>query len=201
MSQLRNRLLIFGLVAAISITALALAMSQYRPVDRSFPANVVFDQPGTYILPGGLTHFTVKLDAQGRLVTDVQYFRRQPYRLLRWPMWYHLEQHTRVVQTRPMAPAEVPPSSPVGWFACIDSHNTIWFFNPRDGGRYCERFYETANGTGTAVCGELGGWEGIPNVFLERLPDSALATYRQAQALVAPQTLPAPDVAPRASSP
>lgn len=83
------------------------------------------------------------------------------------------------------------------WMMCWDSVGQLWFFNPAMSPKYCTVYYVTPTGSGARTCGELGGWNGIPQEFLDKLPAEALNTYATAQAASAqlqnPSSKPTPE--------
>lgn len=77
-------------------------------------------------------------------------------------------------------------SLPANWIVtqpimCWDSKNRLWYYDPISNSQYCTRYEITESVNDTTTCHELGGWDGVPQAFLDRLPEMALKTYRQAQ--------------------
>lgn len=67
------------------------------------------------------------------------------------------------------------------WFMCFDSDDRLWTYVPEQDRHLCHCWYTTDKSSGTLTAGELGGWQGVPQSFLARLPESAKATYAKAQ--------------------
>lgn len=57
-----------------------------------------------------------------------------------------------------------------GWFACWDTQDRFWFYIPDGQHGRCYVASATPGSTGVGGPGEYGGWEGIPEAFLNRLP-------------------------------
>lgn len=67
------------------------------------------------------------------------------------------------------------------WFMCFDADDRLWVYLPDQNPRYCHCWYADKKGSGVRTAGELGGWQGIPEAFLARLPEPAKATYTMSQ--------------------
>lgn len=65
------------------------------------------------------------------------------------------------------------------WFVCWDSQNRLWAYVPELDHRRCNCFYANEEASGICRAGDLGGWEGIPPSFFNRLPEMAKETYRK----------------------
>jgi hypothetical protein len=63
------------------------------------------------------------------------------------------------------------------WFMCWDSNDKLWTYIPEQDHQYCRNWYANDKGSGCCLVGEFGGWQGIPDSFFERLPESVKATY------------------------
>lgn len=61
---------------------------------------------------------------------------------------------------------------------CWDATDRLWTYLPDEDQQYCRYWYTTDHGTGECRVGETGGWDGIPENFLARLPDKVKATYQ-----------------------
>jgi len=118
-------------------------------------ANLIFNQPGRYASPSGLQSVEIWVGDDGLL-------------------------HLRV-QDKNGSSAMSGFSPDSDWMMCWDKNDQLWFYNPDEGPTYCRAFYVGPNVRGSRTCGEGGGWEGIPEVFLNQLPEEARATYRLAQ--------------------
>jgi len=120
-------------------------------------ANVVFNQPGKFASPNGELFVNVWARADGQLLHS----------------WEHPSGSPSSTFLTPISPQS-------NWFMCWDDQNRLWVYLPSNP-NYCCTYYHTEKGSGVRECGELGGWDGVPQAFLDRLPEMALKTYRQAQ--------------------
>jgi len=79
-------------------------------------------------------------------------------------------------------PATQSPKTPFprtsAWFMCWDSQDRLWTYVPNDGVRY---WHFTAEACGSCLVGALGGTEGMPLPFYNRLPAEVKATLKAAE--------------------
>ncbi|HTN02707.1 MAG TPA: hypothetical protein VL132_12545 [Planctomycetaceae bacterium] len=125
----------------------------------------IFDQPGRYAAASGASSVEIRPQPDGGLQFQ----------------WTSLDHGQR-------AGAGMSIAANQAWFAAWDDRGTLWLYNPPHG---VHRFEMTdSGGSSSTRVGEFGGWEGVPEAFLRRLPEAELATYRLATAAVMPATSP-----------
>jgi hypothetical protein len=72
------------------------------------------------------------------------------------------------------------------WMMCWDTRDRLWVYVPDHDARHCTCWYAYPNGFGGLTPGEHGGWDGVPEAFLARLPEPAKAVYRAGSAPAVP---------------
>jgi hypothetical protein len=134
---------------------------------RAIPATAgpgqIFDQPGRYVAASGASRVEVLPQAEGGLRV----------------LWTSLDHGQR-------AESGMTISGKQAWFGAWDDRGAFWLYSPRDG---VHRFQITAGGGSSSTrAGAFGGWDGVPEPFLKRLPEGELAAYRAAVSVAAPQS-------------
>ena len=72
------------------------------------------------------------------------------------------------------------------WMMCWDIRDRLWVYVPEHYAPYCTCWYAGPYGFGSLTPGEHGGWDGVPEAFLARLPEAAKAVYRAGSVPAAP---------------
>lgn len=67
------------------------------------------------------------------------------------------------------------------WFMCWDSQDRLWAFIPEANKNLCACYYANDDGTGICEVGINGGWEGVPEQFLAKLPEDVKEKYQKYQ--------------------
>jgi hypothetical protein len=144
-----------GLLGLVALLVRSFHSGQL-PETRSVAANVVFNEPGHYRSPSGTRSVEIWADPDG---------------LLR----HRVEGHDFSTMGAGFSPESA-------WMMCWDENSQLWSYNPDAYPQYCTVYcVDSSEGHGVRVCGEAGGWQGIPETFLNELPAEAQATYHQAQ--------------------
>lgn len=130
----------------------------YLAIARAVPArsveNIVLSQTGRYVSPQGSQVVDVSWNEDGKLKIDMK---------------------NLLCGNGAMMTFQPNPS----WFMCFDATDRLWVYLPDDP-KCCQCWYANEKGSGILRPGELGGWQGIPDAFLNRLPAAAKATYTMA---------------------
>jgi hypothetical protein len=122
----------------------------------------IFDQPGRYAAASGASSVEIRPRPDGGLLFQ----------------WTSLDHGQR-------AEAGMSIASNQAWFAAWDNRGAVWLYSPPDGVR---RFQLTPGGGSSSTrAGEFGGWDGVPESFLKRLPEAELADYRLATMATVPE--------------
>lgn len=58
------------------------------------------------------------------------------------------------------------------WFMSWDAQERLWVCVPGNASAICHVHYADAVANGVLTPGEVGGWEGIPQSFFDRLPET-----------------------------
>ena len=145
-------------VALVSIVFFAIRGTTANP--ESLPIlveeNVLITEPGRYSSPHGGQLVDIRRENDGSLKFFVS--------------------RTKGDGTTGGGPV-APFQSKSDWFMCWDSTDKLWTYIPEQDHQYCRNWYANDNGSGCCLVGEFGGWQGIPESFFERLPESVNATY------------------------
>jgi hypothetical protein len=118
-------------------------------------ANVLIEKAGQYRSPDGSCVVNMKEEDGGKL--SFVFYRQD--------------------KGRPGAGPANPFRANSGWLMCWDSQNRLWTYVPEQDGEYCRCWYANEESTGTRRVGKLGPWQGIPEAFLARLPDTLKKAY------------------------
>lgn len=156
-------------VTIVLLTGLLIAGVYSVHYERAFPPPTgpgqIVDQPGRYVAASGASSVEIRPQPDGGLQFQ----------------WTSLGHGQR-------AGAGMSIAANQAWFAAWDDRGTLWLYNPPHG---VHRFEMTdSGGSSSTRVGEFGGWEGVPEAFLRRLPEAELATCRLATATVMPATSP-----------
>lgn len=153
-------------VTVFLLTCLLIAGVYSVFYQQAFPATAgpgqIFDQPGRYVAASGGSSVEIMPQSDGGLQFQ----------------WTYLAHGHR-------AGAGMSIAANQAWFAAWDDRGALWLYSPPDGVR---RFQLTAGGGSSSTrAGEFGGWDGVPEAFLKRLPESERAAYRLATMATAPE--------------
>lgn len=150
-----------GILLAITLLLIAAVLGQagYRLVrdwPKRTPAGVLITKAGVYHSPRGERVAEIVEDERGKL----------KYKFL-------LEQETGRTGGGP----SLSFAPDCDWFMCFDDEDQLWVYVPDHERRYCSVMYLSKEVHGVRRPGELGGWDGVPQIFLERLPVQAQEIY------------------------
>ena len=136
-------------IAVIAFVGIVIAVREESRL-RATPANVVITKAGRYLSPNG-THVLEVWPQEGGLLK------------------YYVSGKTGGGgPTKPFSPKSE-------WFMCWDSQDRLWAFVTEQDPKYCSYYYSNDKESGGCTVGEFGGWDGIPDSFLARLPDATKA--------------------------
>jgi hypothetical protein len=141
------------------VLGIGLLCMTYFALKRAAPTrsleNIVLSQTGRYLSPQGSQVVDVSLNKDGKLKIDMKSLSCGNGSLTTF-------------------------QSNSDWFMCFDATDRLWLYHPDDP-KYCHCWYTNERGSGILRPGEVGGWQGIPDAFLARLPAAAKVTYTMAQ--------------------
>jgi hypothetical protein len=148
-------------VAVFLLTGLLIAGVYSVYYERASPATTgpgqIFDQPGRYAAASGASGVEILPQPDGGLQFQ----------------WTSLGHGQR-------AEAGMSIAANQAWFAAWDDRGAVWLYSPPNG---VHSFQLTPSGGSSSTrAGEFGGWDGVPDAFLKRLPEGELAAYRIALA-------------------
>lgn len=122
---------------------------QYQP--QIVQPGEIIDSPGEYQLPGG--RVLVSLTPAGS-AGEIQWKASSPH-----------------------ASGAMKVDAASDWFCSIDQYERAWLFDPQHG---VYHWNETpGGGSRTTSVGVGGGWQGVPDTFLEKLPDKHREDYQE----------------------
>jgi len=127
-----------------------------RPIP-PIPAGKIIDRLGTYVSPNGTCIAEISTNSSGQLVIEYNE--------------YNMQEETGAFYVRP---------KPGIWFATIDGNDRLWLYIEGGGSLGQDVLCRaTRNRTKNEVAsvGSGGGWEGIPDSFFERLPETEIKKY------------------------
>ena len=137
--------------AVIAFVGIVIAVRE-ESQPRATPANVVIAQAGRYLSPNGTHLLEVSPQEDGSL------------------KYYVSGKTGGGGPTKPFSPKSE-------WFMCWDSQDRLWAFVSEQNSKYCCYHFSNDKGAGGCTVGEFGGWEGIPESFLDRLPEATKAIH------------------------
>lgn len=150
------------IVLALGVVG-ALAYALWDLMPRRIPANVVFQDPGHYVSPQGLQTLEFDQEEDGTWNISVTHESQSSSGM--------------VFGTG----SSMTFSGAGERLLCWDSQDRLWTYIAAVDPNYCRCWYVAANGkgTGTRRPGEAGGWDGIPQAFLARLPKHVRSIHDQ----------------------
>lgn len=157
-------------VTVFLLTGLLIAGVYSVYYQQAFPvtsgSGLVFDQPGRYAAASDASSVEIRPQPDGGL-------------RFRWTSLDHGQR----------AEAGMSIAANQAWFAAWGDRGTLWLHSPPD--RVHSFQLTPSGGSSSTRAGEFGGWDGVPEAFLRRLPEAGLAIYRFAAATaVMPTTSP-----------
>lgn len=142
-------------IALVCVVYLALQFEQPKlEQPKRIPANVVILEAGRYVSPNGKQIVDVSAQKDGTLKFFVS-----------------------SGDGRSGGGPAAPFSAKSGWFMCWDSNDKLWTYVPEQDHKCCRNWYAGDAASGSCLVGEGGGWEGVPDSFFARLPETVKATY------------------------
>jgi hypothetical protein len=142
---------IIGLVFIVVLIVIAGYLVFREPAPTRIAANVVFKEIGIYASPVNDCLVEVSVVDEGKLKFRV-------YRQSKGQRYGN--------STGPTDPF----TADSNWFMCWDSHGKLWTYMPDDVMESCRNWYSNDEVSGSTLPGEGGGWDGIPQAFIDRLP-------------------------------
>lgn len=134
----------------LAFLATAAALSTASVSCGPMPRRVLIRRPGRYRSPTGHGVLDVWAENGGKLKFSVR--------------WHEQGRRSRCGPVKAFQPGS-------DWFMCWDFRGRLWAYVPEHGLRLCRYLYSTTDSVGSCTPGEFGGWEGIPEPFLARLPE------------------------------
>jgi len=118
-------------------------------------SNVMIEETGQYLAPGGSCRLELKEEGDGRLTFLIY----------------------KQTETGQDGVGSKPFKANSDWLLCWDSQDRLWSYVPEQDGEYCRYWFIEEGRRGTVRVGKCS-WEGVPEAFIERLPGSVKATYK-----------------------
>jgi hypothetical protein len=147
---------IIGLVFVVALLVIAGFLVFREPAPKRIAANVVFKEIGKYASPVGDCLVEVSVVEEGKLKFFV-------YRQMKGG--------------RSGSGPTDPFTADSNWFMCWDSHGKLWTYMSDDVMECCRNWYSNDEVSGSTLPGQGGGWEGIPQAFIDRLPAVVKGKY------------------------
>lgn len=147
-----------SVISAISVCILigiAVLVQRNAPPQR-VQANVLITNVGRYTSPNGQRVLNVWREKDGRL------------------MFFVKDQKGSGGVAKSFDPGS-------HWLLCWDDQDRLWSYVPEQDTN-CHYWYWGVSEVGSCHVGETGGWDGIPESFLARLPERVRAVYENFRA-------------------